>query len=1481
MVAAALVASLAFTSCSKDEFTEKDALNLELSRLRAQRSIDSIKTAQDRLDRNALSRYARVLDSLDRENAGGRVFYTVNVISATASAVAGGRIEEAEGVTGATVSVSQYGLPIGGVGNNGGATRATVNGIATFELRSGEATVSVTAPAHTSADYTVNLTAPFSGGQIGAAGVVNAARNGTTVYVGNVIPLFQASTDGAIMATIRGRVFIETDLTNDTEETVGSPTFVTAAAAQLGTGASSTVFVSAGINSNNATFFNRYLAKTGAFTTQGTNLGGTAASAGLGTITKLFYGAANATSGLNTGSGATTGTVNRVPVSATGDYSILVPATVSGLPIVVKSDEIVATRTYFRSDDLGRGTLTTQRFMYGPQVTADGVELGASVPRVTFQAFTTAATVTASYVAQVISGTFNTGNYVNGVSTATTGTPSAVSGGFYAVTPSVTVTGTTGTGLTAGNAVNAPAGTFSGDAAFVNVTRNAFANTPASTTGVGISVSGVEISAGGTGFVAVAGINNDGVATFTRQDVVPIGSGFRVGGATGSQISNFIQVVDGGFGFTYPTPATYVPATRTGGFATATVTSGFTGALPVVSFGNILAPATTPVALVIPEPTVGTITSINVVTPGSNLASIPQPVFTYGTQGALPPVDAGSAPLFRQAGAGGIRFNVDPADVAAAEGLPLIYEFPVAWGTPGTDYSVTVSSITLTPQTLAAAAAQQASLGNGYTFVPATVATANGGSFPSITPASFAVTVATSILPVVTVPPANLVTLGAGTITRVDIAAPGNYTAAGLVGLADAAITFPLAAGVPTPITSIGLNFLSTTVPTGSSRTNNSLSALSFAGGSGLALDNYVISTPTPQVTRGGIAGATATNIFSAAAASGYPAPVGSLSTLITSTLLDPNAVISTALASNLLAGSAWIVAFDVPTGGGTQAWGIPYIDLVNGIPTISGIRIINAGAGYAAAATAIPATLLPNPFRNTGASALVAAPAIALSAFGPANAANFFTANFAVQAGVNLTSALSNSGNIGFELPAAPATLTFTVTSPGSGYATAPSVVIADGGLTFGAIATALLPFGNGLTATGVGPVVLTGSTTAGLGASLTRVGNTFTGAAANVGRITFPVGSDPGFLSNPAVFVIDQLSSSLTNAYNDAVALGAGAGPFPIVGGPYNGFNKSDFPTITIGAIGANTGAIIGLGSAQTSANNTPGGLSKLPEAFITSAGWPAVSYHVPPTVTIAAPATGTAATAVIDIAGVETATFIPGIRAVGGLNTGNGTVGVAGVTGTASVTNLSITTTAAYAGSTVTVTTSNNAATGAATIAPTFTGSSVAVPGITPAGTGVSTTYSFTLDPGAASYTLSVTGIIPTGTAAPVAPSITVTSAAVAGLTSATATVAGLTGVNAVTAAPLVSGTLPGKIQAIRLVLNGSGYGRGNLYQRFFTLFNGINQTTTAGQNYVIIGSDISNAVGGATGPQVTTGSQFDVITGVTYVRDIHYGTGRRID
>ncbi|MCS6969346.1 MAG: hypothetical protein NZM39_12265, partial [Bernardetiaceae bacterium] len=230
LAAAALVAS-----CAKDKFTEANALELELRRMRVEDSIRAARARQERIwEMNTLF-YQRVLDSLDRINAGGRVFYTVTVVAAGNAAFGTGRVEEMEGVQGATVSVAQYGNIV---------TQTTgPSGMATVELRSGSANVVISAPGHTTVNYTVNLTA--DGNPVTNGNLPQAPGNGRTVHVGNVIPLFP--TTGAGTATVRGRAYIETNLTNEEAE------FVTPAILGAGTN-----LFTANININDV-FRNRYL----------------------------------------------------------------------------------------------------------------------------------------------------------------------------------------------------------------------------------------------------------------------------------------------------------------------------------------------------------------------------------------------------------------------------------------------------------------------------------------------------------------------------------------------------------------------------------------------------------------------------------------------------------------------------------------------------------------------------------------------------------------------------------------------------------------------------------------------------------------------------------------------------------------------------------------------------------------------------------------------------------------------------------------------------------------------------------------------------------------------------------------------------------------------------------------------------------------------------------------------------------------------
>jgi len=207
---AVLAAAALVTSCAKDKFTEANALDLELKRLRTEDSIRVARERQQRIWENNRLFYQRVLDSLDRINAGGRVFYTVTAVAAgnAAFGTGTGRVEEMEGVQGATVSIAQYGNIV---------TQTTpASGMATVELRSGSANVVISAPGHTTVNYTVNLTA--DGNSVTNNNLPLAPGNGHTIHVGNVIPLFP--TTGAGTATVRGRAYIETDLTNEAAELV-------------------------------------------------------------------------------------------------------------------------------------------------------------------------------------------------------------------------------------------------------------------------------------------------------------------------------------------------------------------------------------------------------------------------------------------------------------------------------------------------------------------------------------------------------------------------------------------------------------------------------------------------------------------------------------------------------------------------------------------------------------------------------------------------------------------------------------------------------------------------------------------------------------------------------------------------------------------------------------------------------------------------------------------------------------------------------------------------------------------------------------------------------------------------------------------------------------------------------------------------------------------------------------------------------------
>jgi hypothetical protein len=645
----ATVAAGVLSSCAKDEFTERQALGLELQRLRAQREIDSLQRQQQRAFQVNTMRYQRALDSLDRINAGGRVFYTVAVVAGGNAAFGAGRSEELEGVQGATVSVAQYGQVV---------TQTTpASGLATFELRSGSATIVASAPAHTTVNYVVNLTPDGSSTASGLNGngmsLANAPGNGTTVYVSNVMPLFP--TTGAGTATVRGLALIESNLTNEVPETV-TPALL---------GAGSNLFT-ANIDIN-AAFRAKYLANSFSNTSLNSNGSGFE-----GDIQRVAY--ENATTA--------------VTVGADGAYSGVVPATASGLPIRLEYSDIALNRTWWAGtfDGVQHNAVINRRFVYGPRATATGGittgTLPASTASVTNSPITVVTTEATGTVAITNTGALQT-EEVAGVT-------------YFVFDPAAT-----------GAARYVPDG--DAGAYLADVTRAALAapgqvvpptvTFPAPTTGT-TAVGTVELSApaGGTNLRTVVGVRVGDAGAGYSGDVSPtFSAGGNDTGVTGrgtlqspSDQVGSIQVIDGGFGFRTSGPAPYGTPAQ------------WTERAPTILFnGNatLPAPKVTPTVQYVRDgaiagftngvsnvgTTLGTIQSISLASAGSGItpADLTTVTFDYGSGAVIPANDGaanGGDALFVASGSGALEFNPAYGTGTTANVLNLVTSLPTAAG---------------------------------------------------------------------------------------------------------------------------------------------------------------------------------------------------------------------------------------------------------------------------------------------------------------------------------------------------------------------------------------------------------------------------------------------------------------------------------------------------------------------------------------------------------------------------------------------------------------------------------------------------------------------------------------------------------------------------------------------------------------------------------------------------------------------------------
>lgn len=661
---AVLLALVTFSSCERDEFTEEQALELE----RQRNAIEQGNLDNDVTRLNDVLRLRQEIEALTRANSGGKVLYSVVVVPGSDAAFASGRIEEVEGLNGATVTVSQF------TAGSGDGTAALVQevptteaGVASFELYSGEVTVNIRFADETygTVNYTANLT-PDGG-----------VANGATVAVSNVIPVFENPTNPPVatpienFATIKGFAFSETNIVdNNVEESVADSTKVRA-------------FIDV-----NTAFMAKYINPANG-TDEGTNINGNITKSGL--VRRIAYEDAVSTTGFTDDQPTGIGTARG------GAYEVKIAGTASGLPIKMKFDDFAANRTYVfgngitqtgSSDgDFGRGT---KRFLYTQNTEmVGGMAMADPTPFVTGQTdlaenYTNVNFRFVNNVAQA-EATIAGGDRVSAVSVS--------DGGYYYEAPTVTI-GTSASGVTAtatANLVEIPA-SATGEAA------------DARDRGLKM-VGSVTITSGGSGYDAAPSV------TFTRKSYTgrvagaPVANGTGAVAAPSSKIT-YIRVMDGGFGMT--------PAGVTG---SVTGVGAYTGVTPAVVFNNNNIPTGGSLASAnaIVDESVGTVTEVQIVNggegyDGNNLDII----FNYG-EGATVSATNNSlggtaAALFRVGANGELLWNTSAAGertLTSTGGEVTFIE--------GTNYTF-VPSVTVTGLT----APTNATL-------PTFVATVNGG----------------------------------------------------------------------------------------------------------------------------------------------------------------------------------------------------------------------------------------------------------------------------------------------------------------------------------------------------------------------------------------------------------------------------------------------------------------------------------------------------------------------------------------------------------------------------------------------------------------------------------------------------------------------------------------------------------------------------------------------------------------------------------
>jgi len=426
--------------------------------------------------------YARLQDSLLK--VGGVIHYSVNVVSV--GNAANGRSVSGTTATGATVSAMQNGRVL--------TVTTGADGLAVFDnMRIGNVTLNVQLTGHSTVDLIADLTP--------ANNITGPGQDisQTTRFASTLVPMFPTS--GSSMATISGKVTYESNLTNNTREFPSSAVVICA------------IDVTSPL-----------------FTDLTTPTGGTINQDQAGRIIKVVYSDFSS---------------NGV-VDATGNYSLQVPATATGLPIKLSISDYSTSQSLLLAVLNGQNVDGVQsvRTMFGSNFTPSNIPVVASA-YVTIGA-PTGAIGTSTSAASLGAVTITAGTVTNvAINTQ---------GAGYTATPDVVITGD-GTGATAvatlntNGAVTGISITNGGTGyTFANATLNintynrvAKATVTTNTTG---NVININITDGGKGYITKPSV------TIT-ESVPGLGSGATAVSNTpnGGQIVG-IQITNGGIGYT-------------------------------------------------------------------------------------------------------------------------------------------------------------------------------------------------------------------------------------------------------------------------------------------------------------------------------------------------------------------------------------------------------------------------------------------------------------------------------------------------------------------------------------------------------------------------------------------------------------------------------------------------------------------------------------------------------------------------------------------------------------------------------------------------------------------------------------------------------------------------------------------------------------------------------------------------------------------